>query len=110
MRSLFKITCNNLICPKINIKDLSDYVYVFSPAVDDEDALAGDWMSFAGETHQVDVGFDIDGAEDFKRDCDELVLDYARQETLRSRVWFKSMNFDHSPESLGDIESLLNTK
>ena len=46
--------------------DLSDYVYVFSPAVDDEDALAGDWMSFVGTTHQVDVGFDEDGANDFK--------------------------------------------
>jgi hypothetical protein len=41
-------------------------VYVFSPAVDDEDALAGDWMSFVGTTHQVDVGFDEDGANDFK--------------------------------------------
>ena len=47
--------------------DLTDYVYVFSPAVDDEDALQGDWMSFAGETHQVDVEFDTDGAEDFKK-------------------------------------------
>jgi hypothetical protein len=46
--------------------DLSDYVYVFSPAVNDEDALAGDWMSFVGTTHQVDVQFDIDGANDFK--------------------------------------------
>ena len=46
--------------------DLSDYVYVFSPAVDDEDALAGDWMSFVGTTHQVDVGFDVDGADDMK--------------------------------------------
>ena len=45
---------------------LDDYVYVFSPAVDDEDALAGDWMSFVGETHQVDVAFDEDGANDFK--------------------------------------------
>ena len=45
---------------------LDDYVYVFSPAVDDEDALAGDWMSFVGTTHQVDVGFDVDGATDFK--------------------------------------------
>jgi len=45
---------------------LDDYVYVFSPAVDDEDALAADWMSFLGTTHQVDVGFDADGAEDFK--------------------------------------------
>ena len=46
--------------------DLTDYVYVFSPAVDDEDALAGKWMSFVGETHQIDAGFDEDGAEDFK--------------------------------------------
>ena len=35
--------------------ELDDYVYVFSPAIDDEDALAGDWMSFVGTTHQVDV-------------------------------------------------------
>ena len=45
---------------------LDDYVYVFSPAVDDEDALAGDWMSMLGTTHQVDVGFDVDGANDMK--------------------------------------------
>ena len=45
--------------------DNSDFVYVFSPAVDDEDALEGDWMSFAGDQHQVDVLFDIDGANDF---------------------------------------------
>jgi len=45
---------------------LDDYVYVFSPAVDDEDAIAGDWMSFIGTTHQVDVGFDVDGADDMK--------------------------------------------
>ena len=46
--------------------DLTDYVYVFSPAVDDEDAIAGEWMSFVGETHQIDAGFDVDGADDFK--------------------------------------------
>ena len=45
--------------------DNSDFVYVFSPAIDDEDALEGDWMSFAGDQHQVDVGFDVDGAADF---------------------------------------------
>ena len=44
---------------------LDDYVYVFSPAVNDEDALAGYWMSFAGDDHQVDVEFDVDGANDF---------------------------------------------
>ena len=47
--------------------DNSDFVYVFSPAVDDEDALEGDWMSFAVDQHQVDVLFDIDGANDFKK-------------------------------------------
>tara|TARA_B100001778_G_scaffold64196_1_gene50259 strand:+ start:98 stop:751 length:654 start_codon:yes stop_codon:yes gene_type:complete len=45
--------------------DNSDFVYVFSPSVDDEDALQGDWMSFAGDQHQVSVGFDVDGANDF---------------------------------------------
>ena len=45
--------------------DNSDFVYVFSPSVDDEDALQGDWMSMADGAHQVDVGFDVDGAADF---------------------------------------------
>ena len=45
---------------------LDDYVYVFSTSLTDEDALAGDWMSFLGTTHQVDVGFDVDGATDMK--------------------------------------------
>ena len=45
---------------------LSDYVYVFSTSVNDEDALAGDWMSFVGTTHQVDVGFNEGGAIDMK--------------------------------------------
>ena len=47
--------------------DNSDFVYVFSKSVDDEDALQGDWMSFAGDNHQVQVGFDADGAADFKK-------------------------------------------
>ena len=45
---------------------LDDYVCVFSTSLTDEDALAGDWMSFLGTTHQVDVGFDADGAADMK--------------------------------------------
>ena len=45
--------------------DNSDFVYVFTPSVDDEDALQGDWMSMADGAHQVDVGFDADGAADF---------------------------------------------
>ena len=49
--------------------ELDDYVYVFSPAVDDEDALAGDWMSMnpTDDSHQIDAGFDPDGAVDFKK-------------------------------------------
>ena len=42
--------------------DNSDFVYVFSPAIDDEDALQGDWMSL-----ETSVGFDVDGAGDFKK-------------------------------------------
>ena len=45
--------------------DNSDFVYVFSPSVDDEDALQGDWMSMSGDVHQASVGFDEDGANDF---------------------------------------------
>ena len=40
---------------------LSAFVYVFSTAVDDDDALQGDWMN-----SQTDVSYDIDGALDFK--------------------------------------------
>ena len=47
--------------------DLSDFVYVFSPAIDDEDAIQGNWMSFDNDgAHQVDVQFDVDGALAFK--------------------------------------------
>ena len=49
---------------------LDDYVYVFSTSLTDEDALAGGWMSMLGTgasaTHQLDVEFDIDGANDMK--------------------------------------------
>ena len=46
--------------------DLSEYVYVFSPAVDDDDALQGGWMNL-----ETSVGFDGNaevGALDFKED------------------------------------------
>ena len=47
--------------------DLSDFVYVFSPSIDDEDAIHGGWMSFDNDgAHQVDVQFDVDGALAFK--------------------------------------------
>ena len=49
---------------------LTDYVYVFSTSLTDEDALAGGWMIMLGTgtsaTHQIDAGFDIDGANDMK--------------------------------------------
>ena len=41
--------------------DNSDFVYVFSPAIDDEDAIQGGWMSL-----ETSVAFDVDGANDFK--------------------------------------------
>ena len=48
--------------------DNSDFVYAFSPALDDEDALQGGWMSLGPDgSHQVSVGFDVDGAEDIKK-------------------------------------------
>ena len=43
--------------------DLSDFVYVFSPASDDEDAVDGDWMTLTNST----ILYDADGAEDFKK-------------------------------------------
>ena len=47
--------------------DLSDFVYVFSPSIDDEDAIQGNWMSFDNDgANQVDVQFDVDGALAFK--------------------------------------------
>ena len=48
---------------------LDDYVYVFSTSLTDEDALAGDWMSInpTDDSHQIDAGFDVDGAEDMKK-------------------------------------------
>ena len=47
--------------------DLTDFVYVFSTALTDEDALQGDWMSVDNDGgHQIDAGFDEDGALDFK--------------------------------------------
>ena len=46
--------------------DLSEFVYVFSPAVDDEDALQGDWMSLETSV-SFDAGEEV-GALDFKND------------------------------------------
>ncbi len=45
---------------------MSEYVYVFSPSVDDDDALQNDWMSL-----ESSVSFDGNaevGALDFKKD------------------------------------------
>ena len=46
--------------------DLSEFVYVFSPAVDDDDALQGDWMSLETSV-SFDAGEEV-GALDFKND------------------------------------------
>ena len=43
--------------------DLGEFVYVFSTASDDDDALQGDWMNT-----ESSVVFDTDGALDFKKD------------------------------------------
>ena len=43
--------------------DNSDFVYVFSPAVDDDDAVEGDWMTPSNST----LLYDVDGAADFKK-------------------------------------------
>ena len=46
--------------------ELGEFVYVFSPAADDDDALQGDWMSL-----ETSVGYDGNsevGALDFKQD------------------------------------------
>jgi len=42
--------------------DLGEYVYVFSTAADDDDALQGDWMNL-----ETTVVYDEDGAVDFKK-------------------------------------------
>ena len=46
--------------------DLSEFVYVFSPSADDDDALQNDWMSL--ETSVSFDGNDEIGALDFKND------------------------------------------
>tara|TARA_R100001463_G_scaffold56474_1_gene108541 strand:- start:680 stop:1318 length:639 start_codon:yes stop_codon:yes gene_type:complete len=42
---------------------LGEFVYIFSTASDDDDALQGDWMNL-----ETSVTFDTDGALDFKKD------------------------------------------
>jgi hypothetical protein len=42
---------------------LGEFVYIFSTASDDDDALQGDWMNL-----ETTVSFDTDGALDFKSD------------------------------------------
>ena len=52
--------------------DNSDFVYVFSQGLGDQDALDGDWMSLSVEgdstSHQTSVGINADGAADFVAD------------------------------------------
>ena len=42
--------------------DLGEFVYVFSSAVDDDDAIQGEWMNL-----ETSVVYDSDGAVDFKK-------------------------------------------
>ena len=63
-----------------------------------------DSLSHAVEALIVDAG--TDGSEAFKKTCDALVIQHGREATLRSRIWFKSMGFDHDPDSLPEIDSL----
>jgi len=63
-----------------------------------------DTLSHAIEALIIDSG--IDGDDAFKRACDKLVIEHGREATRRSRVWFKSMGFDHDPDALPDIDSL----
>ena len=46
--------------------DLSEFVYVFSTATDDDDAVQGDWMSLESSV-DFDAGTEV-GALDFKKD------------------------------------------
>jgi uncharacterized membrane protein len=52
--------------------DNSDFVYVFSQGLGDQDALDGDWMSLSIEgdstSHQTSVGINAEGAADFVAD------------------------------------------
>ena len=52
--------------------DNSDFVYVFSQGLGDQDALDGDWMSLSVEgnstSHQTSVGINADGEADFVAD------------------------------------------
>lgn len=68
------------------------------------DDVDTDTLSHAIEALIIDSG--IDGSEAFKRTCDTLVVEHAREATRRSRIWFKPMGFDHDPEALPDIDSL----
>ena len=63
-----------------------------------------DTLSHAIESLVIDAG--VDGSDAFKRTCETLVVQHARDETLRARVWFKAMGFDHDPDALPDIDSL----
>ena len=59
-----EIYVETILDAKTNYEDdLGEFVYVFSTAVDDDDALQGGWMNTSSS-----VVFDTDGALDFKKD------------------------------------------
>ena len=88
--------------------DASDGGNVTKAATSRLQALADDsdtnTLSQAIEALIIDAG--IDGSASFKNVCDNLVIEHAREETLRARIWFKGMGFDHNPAVLPDIDSL----
>ena len=63
-----------------------------------------DTLSHAVEALIIEAG--VDGSDGFKRACDRLVIEHAREDMQRSRVWFKAMGFDHDPNALPGIDSL----
>ena len=63
-----------------------------------------DSLAHAIEKLVVDAG--VDGSDAFKSVCNTLVIQHARAETLRARIWFKAIGFDHDPGTLPEIDEL----
>jgi len=63
-----------------------------------------DSLSHAVEAFIADTVTDASDA--LRQTCDALVIQHAREETRRARIWFKAMGFDHDPGALPDIDSL----
>lgn len=73
-----------------------------SAALNTQDHAA---LSHAVEALVVDSR--TDGAQEFLRKLERLVLDEAKATSWRGRTWFKAMNFDANPALLSDIPTML---